>query len=63
MEKLSSFYKSITNKELSDLQISQFETYYEMLVEKNKVMNLTAITQKDEVILKFYRQHCTGKIR
>lgn len=28
--------------ELSDLQLEQFGTYYEMLVEKNKVMNLTA---------------------
>ena len=28
--------------ELSDNQIQQFIRYYEMLVEKNKVMNLTA---------------------
>lgn len=35
---------------LSDHQLEQFETYYEMLVEKNKVMNLTAITEKNEVI-------------
>jgi len=36
--------------ELSDNQIQQFIRYYEMLVEKNKVMNLTAITEFDEVI-------------
>ena len=29
---------------LSEKPIEQFFTYYEMLVEKNKVMNLTAIT-------------------
>ena len=36
--------------ELSDLQLEQFDTYYEMLVEKNKVMNLTAITELEEVV-------------
>lgn len=42
------------NIELSDNQISQFIKYYEMLVEKNKVMNLTAITEFDEVIEKHF---------
>ncbi len=40
--------------ELSDKQIEQFQTYYEMLVETNKVMNLTAITELDEVITKHF---------
>ena len=40
--------------ELSDNQIQQFIRYYEMLVEKNKVMNLTAITEFDEVIEKHF---------
>lgn len=40
--------------ELSAHQLEQFETYYEMLVEKNKVMNLTAITEKNEVIDKHF---------
>ena len=35
---------------LNDNQLTQFERYYRMLVEKNKVMNLTAITEEDEVI-------------
>lgn len=39
---------------LSDEQKSQFTKYYEMLVEKNKVMNLTAITEFDEVIEKHF---------
>ena len=36
---------------LSQDQKKQFITYYEYLVEKNKVMNLTAITEYEEVIL------------
>lgn len=39
---------------LSDQQIDQFVKYYEMLVEKNKVMNLTAITEFDEVLEKHF---------
>lgn len=42
------------NIDLSDKQIEQFQTYYEMLVETNKVMNLTAITELDEVITKHF---------
>lgn len=42
------------NIELSDMQLEQFQTYYEMLVETNKVMNLTAITELDEVITKHF---------
>lgn len=42
------------NIELSDKQVEQFQTYYEMLVETNKVMNLTAITELDEVITKHF---------
>lgn len=39
---------------LSEHQIEQFFSYYEMLIEKNKVMNLTAITDLDEVIKKHF---------
>lgn len=39
---------------LSEEQMQQFLTYYEMLVEKNKVMNLTAITEFDEVVEKHF---------
>ena len=38
----------------SSEQQEQFVTYYEMLVEKNKVMNLTAITEFDEVLDKHF---------
>ena len=40
--------------ELSDEQLEQFLTYYEMLIEKNKVMNLTTITDFDEVLEKHF---------
>ena len=39
---------------LSDEQIQQFLKYYEMLVEWNEVMNLTAITEYDEVMKKHF---------
>ncbi len=39
---------------LSDVQTEQFCTYYEMLVEKNKVMNLTAITEFEDVVQKHF---------
>lgn len=42
------------NISLTDEQMQQFLTYYEMLVETNKVMNLTAITEFDEVIEKHF---------
>ena len=42
------------NIEISDRQLEQFQIYYEMLIEKNKVMNLTAITEKKEVIRKHF---------
>lgn len=39
---------------LTDIQAEQFKVYYEMLVEKNKVMNLTAITEYQEVAVKHF---------
>ena len=39
---------------LSDQQMKQFEDYYKLLVETNKVVNLTAITEKKEVYLKHF---------
>ena len=37
---------------LSEKQLNQFVQYYELLIEKNKVMNLTAITEYSEVVNK-----------
>ena len=39
---------------LSKEQVEQFLTYYEMLVEWNEMMNLTAITEYDEVMKKHF---------
>jgi len=56
MYDLTMFKKAMENYgiALTDEQYKQYVTYYEMLVEKNKVMNLTAITDFDEVILKHF---------
>ncbi len=40
-------------------QREQFERYYELLVERNKVMNLTGITDYDEVNLKHFTDSLT----
>ena len=40
------------NVELSDKQIEQLDKYYEILVEWNSFMNLTGITEYEEVMLK-----------
>lgn len=54
--KLTKFERDLEelNIVLTDAQLNQFLTYYEMLVEKNKVMNLTAITDFDEVMKKHF---------
>lgn len=39
---------------MNDLQLDQFEEFYHLLIEKNKVMNLTAITDEEEVIEKHF---------
>ena len=42
------------NIDLSREQLQQFEDYYDLLIEWNKVMNLTAITEYEEVITKHF---------
>lgn len=39
---------------LNNQQIDQFERYFQLLVEWNEKMNLTAITQREEVYLKHF---------
>lgn len=39
---------------LSDKQMQQYAMYYDLLIETNKNLNLTAITQKEEVYLKHF---------
>jgi 16S rRNA (guanine527-N7)-methyltransferase len=45
--------------ELTDSQLCQFEQYYRLLVETNKVMNLTAITEPKEVAIKHFYDSLT----
>ena len=42
------------NFELNNNQLEQLDLFYQMLVDKNKVMNLTAITDFDEVLIKHF---------
>ncbi|MBE5901275.1 MAG: 16S rRNA (guanine(527)-N(7))-methyltransferase RsmG [Lachnospiraceae bacterium] len=39
---------------LSEEQLQQFAVFYDLLIEKNKVMNLTAITEMEDVINKHF---------
>ena len=56
MELINTFESKIDTLhiELSKEQYSQYVTYYNMVVENNKVMNLTGITEFDEFIDKHY---------
>ena len=47
------------NISLTDKQLEQFDKYYYLLIEYNKVMNLTGITDKDEVYLKHFYDSLT----
>lgn len=53
---LDSFFKDLDELQisLSEKQLMQFMAYYELLIEWNKVMNLTAITDFDEVLKKHF---------
>lgn len=39
---------------LTDLQLEKFQIYYELLIETNKVMNLTSITEEHDVVNKHF---------
>ena len=43
----------------SDLQLKQLERYYELLIQYNKIMNLTGITEKTDVYLKHFYDSLT----
>ncbi|MEY8339382.1 16S rRNA (guanine(527)-N(7))-methyltransferase RsmG [Lachnospiraceae bacterium 62-35] len=56
-EKFKTFMTQELNREelpLKESQIEQFFEYYQMIIEKNKVMNLTAITELEDVIIKHF---------
>lgn len=54
--KPETFYNLLANQNLplSDQQKKQFERYFELLIEWNEKINLTAITDKEEVYLKHF---------
>ena len=63
--KIDNFIKEVEKLgiEITEKKINQLEKYYEMLIEYNKVMNLTGITEKEEVYLKhFYDSLTIAKI-
>ena len=45
---------------LTEKQAFCFQKYYEMLVETNKFINLTSITEMEEVIVKHFLDSCMG---
>ena len=45
--------------QLTPRQLEQFRQYYETLVEWNQKMNLTAITEKEDVYLKHFYDSLT----
>ena len=47
------------NINITPLQLQQLERYYELLIEYNKVMNLTGITDKEDVYLKHFYDSLT----
>jgi 16S rRNA (guanine527-N7)-methyltransferase len=44
---------------MTSIQLEQFHTYYELLIEWNEKMNLTAITDKEDVYLKHFYDSVT----
>ena len=62
---INNFIKEVENLgiEVTKPKLEQLEKYYELLIEYNKVMNLTGITEKEEVYLKhFYDSLTISKI-
>src|SRR5690625_5911181 len=54
--KIEQFTQALSDKniELNENQLNQFARYYDLLIEWNKKMNLTAITEEKEVYLKHF---------
>ena len=52
--KIKELFKTNLGYELSDYQVEQFNIYYEFLIEYNKKVNLTRITEKEEAYIKHF---------
>ena len=57
-EKLNRAFKEHIGIELEEKKCEQFFDFMNLLIEKNKVMNLTSITEPDEIILRHYVDSC-----
>ncbi|WP_163582188.1 16S rRNA (guanine(527)-N(7))-methyltransferase RsmG [Gracilibacillus saliphilus] len=59
---LSSFQEHLKNQgiEITEKQLQQFERYFHILVEWNEKMNLTAITDQEEVYAKHFYDSITA---
>jgi 16S rRNA (guanine527-N7)-methyltransferase len=59
---LSSFQEHLKNEgiEITEKQLQQFERYFHILVEWNEKMNLTAITDQEEVYAKHFYDSITA---
>ena len=47
---------------INDKQMAQFELYYQLLVTTNRQVNLTRITEKNDVYLKHFYDSITGAL-
>lgn len=54
VDKLLKKYCDEIDIAITDVQLQKFQQYYDMLIEKNKVMNLTAITDSKDVVIKHF---------
>lgn len=59
--KINEFIKSLKelNIDISKEQLDKLEQYYQIVIEKNKVMNLTGITEKKDFYLKHFYDSLT----
>ncbi|WAA12291.1 16S rRNA (guanine(527)-N(7))-methyltransferase RsmG [Fervidibacillus halotolerans] len=53
---IDQFQTALKNKgiQITERQLQQFEQYYQLLIQWNKKVNLTAITEKEDVYLKHF---------
>ncbi len=60
MENLINVFKKY-NIEINEKKAKQFDLFFDFLIEKNKVMNLTAITEENDVLFKHFLDCCLAE--
>ena len=58
-EKIKQQFKKYLAFDLDESKCQMFFDYMNLLIEKNKVMNLTAITEPDEIIVRHFVDSCS----